>query len=205
MCSTTTWQYKTTNGLKVTSYWVGIERGCQSETGSGGVTWVTHGQGFQHTTNRKADGMTQFVRYYMATDSVTKAHENAQYPDAGRTTGTSVGTKPFAFGSGSNEVYEDASSIIMITETTSSTSSSAVSNYKNYGYITNTMNRPLNQMLTRQFMSADGNGSPDLPSMAPAISELECISCLTPMQNSRADDICVTGRAQFTEIIKYRG
>ena len=141
MCSTTTWQYKTTNGMKVTSYWVGIQRGCQPETESRstGVTWVTHGQGFQHSTNRKADGMTQFVRYYMATDSEIKARENAQYPDAGRTSGTNVGTKPFAFSPGSNEVdsvYEDASAVITVTKTTSSTSPTAISNYKKYGYVT---------------------------------------------------------------------
>ena len=188
MCSTTTWQYKTTNGLKVTSYWVGIKRGCQQETN--GVTWVTHGQGFPHSTNRNAAGMTQFLRYYMAADSEVKARENTQYPDAGRTTETHVGTKPFAFGSGSVEVYDDASSIITMTDTISTDS-----NYQNYGYITNTAKRPLNQMLTRQFMSTDGNGSPDLPTMATAVSELECLSCLTPLQNSRADDVCVTGGA----------
>ena len=50
-------------------------------------------------------------------------------------------------------------------------------------------------MLSRQFMSVDGNGSPDLPTIASAVSELECLSCLTPLQNTRADDICVTGGA----------
>ena len=50
-------------------------------------------------------------------------------------------------------------------------------------------------MLSRQFMSVDGNGSPDLPIIAPAVSELECLSCLTPSQNTRADDICATGWA----------
>ena len=77
----------------------------------------------------------------MATDSEIKARENAQYPDAGRTSGTNVGTKPFAFGSGSNEVdsvYVDASAVITVTKTTSSTSSTAISNYKKYGYITQT-------------------------------------------------------------------
>ena len=122
LCKTSTWQYATKNSLKVTSYWVGIQRGCQdnvdgSSTG-GIVSYVREGNGYAHGIGRAADGMTKFVRYYTATNTAAKAKDNAKYPDAGSNTGSTVQTRPFAFDDGLVAAdkfhYADASTVTTV-------------------------------------------------------------------------------------------
>ena len=107
MCRTNTWQYATKNDLHTTSYWVGIERGCQEDqtTAQTNVVtftniWRQDGDGFTHGTNRGADKMEKFVRYYIASNTASKAKDLAKYPDSGTLTGSNVGLIPFAFGNG---------------------------------------------------------------------------------------------------------
>ena len=101
MCRTETWQYKTKNDLQTTSFWVGIERGCQTNTASTSGNVVSDGStDISHGTNRAADGMNKFVRYYIAANTASKAKDNAKYPDSGTNTGSTVGTQPFAYGNG---------------------------------------------------------------------------------------------------------
>merc|ERR1739848_255322 len=54
------------------------------------------------------------------------------------------------------------------------------------------------QTETPQFMSADGSGPPDLPTLAPAVNELECISCVTPIDNTNNENNCVTAKTALT-------
>ena len=107
MCRTNTWQYATKNDLHTTSYWVGIERGCQEDQTTAQTNVVTYtniwredGDGFTHGTNRGADKMEKFVRYYIASNTASKAKDLAKYPDSGTLTGSNVGIIPFAFGNG---------------------------------------------------------------------------------------------------------
>ena len=108
--------------MKTTSYWVGIQRGCQdnvdgSSTG-GIVSFVKKGNGYAHGIGRAADGMTKFVRYYAATNTAAKAKDNAKYPDAGSNTGSTVQTRPFAFDDGYVAAdkfhYADASKVTTV-------------------------------------------------------------------------------------------
>ena len=122
LCKTSTWQYATKNALKITSYWVGIQRGCQDNTdgsNTGGiVSFVEEGDGYPHGIARAADGMTKFVRYYAATNTAAKAKDNAKYPDAGTNTGSTVQTRPFAFDDGyvaaDKYHYADASRVTTV-------------------------------------------------------------------------------------------
>ena len=108
--------------MKVTSYWVGIQRGCQDNTdgsSTGGiVSYVKEGNGYAHGIGRAADGMTKFVRYYTATNTAAKAKDNAKYPDAGSNTGSTVQTRPFAFNDGLVAAdkfhYADASKVTTV-------------------------------------------------------------------------------------------
>jgi len=243
MCSTTTWQYKTKNDLQTTSFWVGVTRGCQSNDGgvSGGVvSAITSGTSdISHGTNRAADGMKKFVRYYIATNSASKAKDNAKYPDAGTNTGSTVGKQPFALGNGFTAAnvysYVDASTFTNVADSTCPHSSCTTTTtlqeyYKKFGYATTkidssaavnglvdaadtpaactdsssqaTCGRPLIQTLTPQFMSSDGAGPPDLPTIAAAVSELECLSCATPIANTNGDNNCVT--AKTTQTVKCK-
>ena len=43
-------------------------------------------------------------------------------------------------------------------------------------------------------MSVDGNGKPDIPTTA-SQTELECISCVTPIRNTDATNTCVTAKS----------
>ena len=250
MCRTETWQYKTKNDLQTTSFWVGIERGCQTNTAStsaGTVSSVTSGDGESHGTNRAADGMTKFTRYYIATNTASKAKDNAKYPDAGTNTGSAVGTQPFAFGNGEVTTnvysYADASGVTTVSESLTAGTGDEQAYYKNYGYVTQTIakgddpapqnlagavvaadinaaaslcaqasdsandvpttcGRPLIQTLTPQFMSSDGAGPPDLPTIKAAVSELECLACATPISNTNGDNNCVT--AKTTQTVKCK-
>ena len=248
MCRTETWQYKTKNDLQTTSFWVGIERGCQTNTAStsaGTVSSATSGDGESHGTNRAADGMTKFTRYYIATNTASKAKDNAKYPDAGTNTGSAVGTQPFAFGNGevTTNVYSyvDASGVTTVSESLTAGTGDEQAYYKNYGYVTQTIakgadpapqnlaaaaaditaatancaqasdsanavdgtcGRPLIQTLTPQFMSSDGAGPPDLPTIKAAVSELECLACATPLSNTNGDNNCVT--AKTTQTVKCK-
>lgn len=75
-CSTTTWQYSTYDDAGATSsHWIGIERGCATDA----VAPVT---ALSHTTKRGATGMQERVRWYAATNTASKAKDNAKYPDA---------------------------------------------------------------------------------------------------------------------------
>lgn len=56
----------------------------------------------------------------------------------------------------------------------------------------------LEQPLTPQFMSSDGNGPPDLPQVAAAVVELECLSCVTPIGNTNSENNCVTAKTSLT-------
>ena len=154
LCKTSTWQYATKNSLKITSYWVGIQRGCQdnvdgSNTG-GIVSFVKEGDGFPHGIARAADGMTKFVRYYAATNTAAKAKDNAKYPDAGTNTGSTVQTRPFAFGDGLAAAdkyhYADASQVTTVSNSiadqfsyaaddATETAYSAKEVYYFYGYV----------------------------------------------------------------------
>ena len=108
--------------MKITSYWVGIQRGCQDNTdgsSTGGiVSYVREGTGYAHGIGRAADGMTKFVRYYTATNTAAKAKDNAKYPDAGSNTGSTVQTRPFAFNDGLVAAdkfhYADASTVTTV-------------------------------------------------------------------------------------------
>ena len=250
MCRTETWQYKTKNDLQTTSFWVGIERGCQTNTPSTSANVVsdnTSGQGEPHGTNRAADSMTKFVRYYIATNTASKAKDNAKYPDSGTNTGSAVGTQPFAFGNGEETTnvykYFDASPDTTVGESTSASVTDVQTYYKNFGYVTRKIledatvynlvgfasdaadqaasdaatscavaaggsgvdascGRPLIQTLTPQFMSSDGAGPPDLPTIAAAVSELECLACATPLSNTNGDNNCVT--AKTTQTVKCK-
>lgn len=241
MCRTETWQYKTKNDLQTTSFWVGIERGCQTNTPStsaGTVSDNTSGEGEAHGTNRAADSMTKFVRYYIATNTASKAKDNAKYPDAGTNTGSTVGTQPFALGNGEETTnvfaYFDASPVTTVGESTTAGTTDIQAYYKEFGYVTRqipvnsalfglvagdstgktcfhidtaseiegTCGRPLIQTLTPQFMSSDGAGPPDLPTIAAAVSELECLACATPISNTNGDNNCVT--AKTTQTVKCK-
>ena len=154
LCKTSTWQYATKNSLKTTSYWVGIQRGCQDNTdgsSTGGiVSFVKEGNGYAHGIGRAADGMTKFVRYYAATNTAAKAKDNAKYPDAGSNTGSTVQTRPFAFDDGLVAAdkfhYADASTVTTVssgvadqfsypTGATTENAFSAKNVYYFYGYV----------------------------------------------------------------------
>lgn len=47
-------------------------------------------------------------------------------------------------------------------------------------------------------MSADGSGPPDLPALAAAVNELECLSCVTPIDNTNNENNCVTAKTALT-------
>lgn len=74
-CRTETWQYATRSPSKTTSYWIGIERGCQPNQ-DGALSEVlsrnTEGAGLSYSGARGVDGMTKYVRYYVASNTATK-------------------------------------------------------------------------------------------------------------------------------------
>ena len=47
-------------------------------------------------------------------------------------------------------------------------------------------------------MSSDGSGPPDVPALAPAVNELECLSCVTPIDNTSNENNCVTAKTALT-------
>ena len=79
LCMTKTWQYKTENTADVvTSHWVAIERGCapDAEAATLGTT------GIAVSPNNRALSADMFVRMHAATNTASKAKDNAKYPDA---------------------------------------------------------------------------------------------------------------------------
>ena len=78
-CKTETWQYSTRSPLKTTSFWVGIERGCQpNQDGSTSelISRNLEGSGLNYSGARGVDGMTKFVRYYLASNTAGKVSRN---------------------------------------------------------------------------------------------------------------------------------
>ena len=51
-------------------------------------------------------------------------------------------------------------------------------------------------------MSPDGAGPPDLPKIATAVEELECLSCSTPISNTNSENTCVN--AKTTQTVKCK-
>ena len=232
LCKTTTWQYATKNDKKTTSYWVGIQRGCQDDYSTPTTNQVTFTNvwrdgvaNFPHGTPRAADGMEKFVRYYVASNTASKAKDLAKYPDAGTTAGSTVGIIPFAFtdGKGADSAtdyrWADASSTITVGKDSTAVASpdkdsNALEVYYRYGWVglahglatgtsltgcdTTACVRSIEQPLTAQFMSADGNGQPDLPKLQQSVAELECLSCATPIGNTNAENNCVTAKTDLT-------
>ena len=85
-CSTTTWQYSTFDDAGATSsHWIGIERGCGDDTN-------TPTDATSHTTKRGATAMNERIRWYAATNTASKAKDNAKYPDADVATQTAIST-----------------------------------------------------------------------------------------------------------------
>ncbi len=156
LCMTKTWQYKTENTADVvTSHWVAIERGCapDAEAATLGTTAITL------SPNNRALAANMFVRMHAATNTASKAKDNAKYPDADVSTNINHanldGTPAEIAGSSADFVI-----------------------------------RPI----TAQFMSSDGSGKPDIPAVAAATDELECISCSTPIGNTDSANDCVTSK-----------
>merc|ERR1712168_375194 len=97
-CKTTTWQYSTRDSAGSTSsYWVGIERGCP-DTSVDSQRATNDDVGVAHTTKRGATNMKEFVRYYPATNTASKAKDNAKYPDADTGNNIEVALAPIAAG-----------------------------------------------------------------------------------------------------------
>ena len=74
-CRTETWQYATRSPTKTTSFWMGIERGCQPNQDSSSdemLSLNTEGAGLGYTGARGVDGLTKYVRYYVASNTATK-------------------------------------------------------------------------------------------------------------------------------------
>ena len=61
---------------------------------------------------------------------------------------------------------------------------------------------PLVSRIKPQFMSPDGAGPPDLPKIAQAVEELECLSCSTPISNTNSENTCVN--AKTTQTVKCK-
>ena len=182
-CKTTTWQYSTRDAAGSTSsYWVGIERGCPDHTVDSML--ATHDDiGVAHTTKRGATNMKEFVRYYPATNTASKAKDNAKYPDADTGNNIEVALAPIVTGGAnsaiSTTIWDDVntdeqyeSGLIPPSATTGNVAA---------------------MYITPQFMSADGGGKPDLP-VTVLIDELECLSCVTPIGNTNAVNTCVSAK-----------
>ena len=69
LCKTETWQYATKYNGKLTSYWVGINRGCYTNEE---VSSNVEGDGVESNGLVAVDNLTKFVRLYPATDSKLK-------------------------------------------------------------------------------------------------------------------------------------
>jgi len=182
-CKTTTWQYSTRDSAGSTSsYWVGIERGCPDHTVDS--MRATHDTtGVAHTTKRGATNMKEFVRYYPATNTASKAKDNAKYPDADTGNNIPVAYMPIVDGS-DTKIIPTSDWALMATK-------SAVE----HGLLPSNSDRGqvAAMMITPQFMSADGGGKPDLP-VTVIIDELECLSCVTPIGNTDAVNTCVSAK-----------
>ena len=194
-CTTNTWTYSTedTTGA-VTSYWVGVERGCAAVTSyttdaltSGTVSTLAGSaagsdissttRGFSTATGKK---QTQHVRLYAPTNSAAKAKANAKYPTADSGAGTVpastyVGTATQA---GLKTYYLFNAAI--------TTAAKTGGNVLFKGSVsTNTADAndaDLINPFIPGFMKADGDGAPDLPSSVKT-PELQCVSCVTPPNN----------------------
>ena len=176
-CMTTTWQYSTQDLSGATSsHWVGIERNCPDNTVDAQMATNDNDSGVSHTTKRGATGMKEYVRYYPASNTASKAKDNAKYPDA-----DTAANHPVAIG---NVLDTDAYTQISKTawqalNTEDSTSS---------GYMGS-----MSAFITPQFMSPDGSGKPDLP-VTVLVPELECLSCVTPIGNTDSTNTCVNAK-----------
>ena len=76
-----------------------------------------------------------------------------------------------------------------------------------YGYIDDGAQNaadtlPLVSRLKPQFMSVDGSGPPDLPKLVDPVSEIECLSCSTPLSNTNSENTCVN--AKTTQTVKCK-
>ena len=182
-CKTTTWQYSTRDAAGSTSsYWVGIERGCPDH--SVDSMRATHDEtGVAHTTKRGATNMKEYVRYYPATNTASKAKDNAKYPDADTGNNIPVAYLPVKAG-GSNIIIP-----------TSDWAKLASGQSNEHGLLASqaTDGQVAAMYITPQFMSADGGGKPDLP-VTVIIDELECLSCVTPIGNTNAVNTCVSAK-----------
>ena len=182
-CKTTTWQYSTRDSAGSTSsYWVGIERGCPVHTVDSML--ASHNdEGVAHTTKRGATNMKEYVRYYPASNTASKAKDNAKYPDADTGNNIEVALAPIAAGVGNSAIStDDWGKLNTLGDHESGLIPPATSN-----------GNVAAMYITPQFMSADGGGKPDLP-VTVLIDELECLSCVTPIGNTNAVNTCVSAK-----------
>ena len=187
LCKTTTRQYSTRDSAGSTSsYWVGIERGCPDHTVDSQL--ATHNDiGVAHTTKRGATNMKEYVRYYPATNTASKAKDNAKYPDADTGNNIEVAYLPIADG---------FSNVIIPTTVWTSLNTGEAAEHgliPSLPSAASTGGQVAAMMITPQFMSADGGGKPDLPTTV-LIDELECLSCVTPIGNTNAVNTCVSAK-----------
>ena len=74
LCRTETWQYASKRGGRITSFWVGVERGCLD-----GQEISVTGNGLDHSGTLAVEGLKKFVRTYPATNTISKVmiiHQN---------------------------------------------------------------------------------------------------------------------------------
>ena len=77
-CSTTTWQYSTKDTAgTTTSHWVGVERGCAS-TSTTQTLPSYNDQGNDYNFKRGLSSTYAYVRYHAATNTASKAKDNAK-------------------------------------------------------------------------------------------------------------------------------
>ena len=172
LCYTKTFQYGTKDARGVTtSNWMVISRGCVE---SDDVATQNTDTGDILTGNtRSVSNAYMNVRMYAATNSASKAKDNAKYPD------NDVADQTF--------FQATVAKVDALDLADGDNDSITAANAPATEYDI----RPL----TIQFSSPDGSGKPDAPTYANSIfDELECLQCVTPIGNTDNTNDCVNAK-----------
>jgi hypothetical protein len=175
ICYTKTWTYHTERDSAITSYWVGVERGCADTVTDFKTSHSDINTDLSdHDTPRAATNMKMIVRGYRATNTASKAKDLAKYPDKSVSETEKFGalkTGASAYATGQTELNDAV----------------------NFPFTPSTPATSLLMMPTSlQYTSTDGTGAPDIPDSI-KFPEIECLKCQTPSANTNGAEPCAKG------------